>query len=311
MAVDWIKMRTDLYRDPKVCMMADFLADPEGELGRFVNQNCRRDMTVTRNVTRNAVVGALLSVWGVARHRGKIDGCDLFLRGATLAVVDDLADLPGFGDAMASIGWAVQEKKGVVFPRFFEEFNVMPEKDHLEKNAERQRRFREKQRVNSNGNRNVTVTLQNNDREEKSREREEYISASADTPIVPTDDGKEKTKPARKKKPAATSDPLFERFWAAFPSGRKSGKADTAKAWAEAIAAGADPEAIIAAAAEYAASPVGQGEYVKGPATWLRKGCWDDDRAAWQRRENGHAGPTREELRRKRNIELATGVPQA
>ena len=38
---------------------------------------------------------------------------------------------------------------------------------------------------------------------------------------------------------------------------------------------------IIAAATEYAASDVGQGEYVKGPATWLRKGCWDDDRAAW------------------------------
>ena len=70
----------------------------------------------------------------------------------------------------------------------------------------------------------------------------------------------------------------FEAFWKAYPAGRKTGKKDAHKAWKD---TGADPAVIIAAATEYAASDVGRGEYVKGPATWLRKGCWDDDRAAW------------------------------
>ena len=81
---------------------------------------------------------------------------------------------------------------------------------------------------------------------------------------------------------------LFDRFWSAFPPGRRQGKEAARKAFANA-AKKADPEVIIAAAAEYAASPVGRGQFVKGPAPWLNQGCWDDDRAAWNRsdRVNG------------------------
>lgn len=75
---------------------------------------------------------------------------------------------------------------------------------------------------------------------------------------------------------------LFERFWQAFPGGRKTDKARAVKAWKAAIEK-TDPETIIAAAAEYAASPVGKGDYVKQPATWLNGACWNDDRAAWNR----------------------------
>ena len=53
MSCDWIKMRTDLYRDPKVCLIADFLIKPTSELAMFVNHQCRRDMTITRNALRN------------------------------------------------------------------------------------------------------------------------------------------------------------------------------------------------------------------------------------------------------------------
>ena len=75
----------------------------------------------------------------------------------------------------------------------------------------------------------------------------------------------------------------FKAFWKAYPAGRKTDKKDAYKAWKD---TGADPAVIIAAATEYAASDVGRGEYVKGPATWLRKGCWDDDRAAWSNQTN-------------------------
>ena len=50
--------------------------------------------------------------------------------------------------------------------------------------------------------------------------------------------------------------------------------------WQKAIAF-EDPQVIIQAAAEYAASDVGNGPYVQMPSTWLNQGCWDDDRAAW------------------------------
>jgi hypothetical protein len=170
MAGDWIKMRTDLYRDPKVCLIADMLGHPESDLSKFVNQNCQCDMSVTRNVTRNAVVGALVSVWGVLRHRGKREKMDLVVRGATLFVIDDLADLPGFGEAMEHVGWVVDSPEGLVLPHFFEEFNVDPSEEKSRKAAERQRRYREKVTRDSDVTRNVTRDAKSNAREEERRE---------------------------------------------------------------------------------------------------------------------------------------------
>lgn len=89
----------------------------------------------------------------------------------------------------------------------------------------------------------------------------------------------------------------FDQFWNAFPSGRKTAKGKARAAWAKAIKKAA-PETIIAAAVEYAGSPVGSGKYVKGPEPWLNGECWADDRTAWNREDtthdqrNGHAaGP--------------------
>lgn len=166
MAGDWIKMRVDLYRDPKVCAMADMLMASDGELASHVNQMNQSNMCVTRNVMRNVTVGALLSVWGVMRTRGKRFDDDLVCKGIRAAVLDDIADLPGFGAAMRGVGWVEETEYGVVFPRFFEEHNTDPAETARTKNAERQRKFREKQRAENNVTDNVTVTH----REEKRRE---------------------------------------------------------------------------------------------------------------------------------------------
>lgn len=170
MAHDWIKMRTDLYRDPKVCVIADILLDEKSDLARYVNQHMQRDMSVTRNVMRNVTVGALVSVWGVLRHRGKRDLDDLVIRGCTTSIIDDIADIPGFGSALEQVGWVAQTEDGIVFHNFFEEFNVDPEQEAKQKNAERQRRYREKHKEEQDQKSNVTVTLNSNAREEKSRE---------------------------------------------------------------------------------------------------------------------------------------------
>ncbi len=193
MAGDWIKMRTDLYRDPKVCLMAEKL------LGVTCDGISNVTRNVTRNTMRNACVGALLSVWGVMRHRGVRNGDDLACYGVGLWVLDDISDMPLFGDAMESVGWVVENDQGLIFPRFFDEYNVEPDGKNKSKNAERQARYREKKRlgvdaksnVTSNVTRNVTVTPR-----EEERERREEINP----PLPPKG---EPSKPS-KRKPKAT-----------------------------------------------------------------------------------------------------------
>jgi hypothetical protein len=82
--------------------------------------------------------------------------------------------MPGFGQAMASVSWVVEDAQGLVFPRFFDEYNVEPDGKNKSKNAERQARYREKKRLGlvdkSNVTRNVTRNVTVTPREEKRRE---------------------------------------------------------------------------------------------------------------------------------------------
>lgn len=171
MASDWIKMRTDLYRDPKISQMADCLMDPDGLLAGYISQNEQRNMTVTRNVIRNATVGSLVTVWGVMRHQGKRVGDDLLMPKTPLSAIDDAAEMVGFAEAMMDCGWLTETAKGLCFPRFFESNNVDPKADPKEKAAERQKRYRDRKRSVT---RDVTDTSQSNARV---RERE--------TPLIP------------------------------------------------------------------------------------------------------------------------------
>jgi len=167
MADDWIKMRTDLMRDPKLIRMARALEDPDGALALHVNQHMQRDMTVTRNVTRCAACGAVLSIWGNARRNGRRVGDDLVLPGLELFDLDDIAELPGAGVAMQVAGWVREVADGLMFPAFFAVHNVDPMEATRAKAAARQRRYRDRKALrNSDVTDGATVTH----REEKSRE---------------------------------------------------------------------------------------------------------------------------------------------
>ena len=96
------------------------------------------------------------------------------------------------------------------------------------------------------------------------------------TPLTPLAGGTKRTRDL----PDYT--PEFERFWDAYPKARRLKKLKAFAAWLKALKR-CDAETIIAAAAAYAASPSGQCKYTKGPEPWLNGGCWEDDRAAWQR----------------------------
>ncbi len=236
-------MRVDLYRDPKVCALADMMMYETCDLARYVRQNMQADMCVTRNVMRNAVVGALLSVWGVMRSRGKRSGDDLFCRGMTPAVIDDIAELQGFGTALVAIGWVDIGEGCIVFPRFFEEHNTDPADTARQKNAERQQRFRDKK---NNVTRDVTVTR----REEKRREEKK-------TPPKPPEG--------------------FEEFWAVYP--RKVSKPQAERAWRKLKPDTQTVQAIVAGVRRDGRSDQWLsegGRFVPYPATWLNGRRWED-----------------------------------
>jgi hypothetical protein len=78
MAGDWIKMRTNLQRHPKVVRIASAL-----------------------NADRLRVVGGLHAVWCLFDEHSD-DGC---LCGYTPGAVDELVGWPGFAGAMLGVGW--------------------------------------------------------------------------------------------------------------------------------------------------------------------------------------------------------------
>jgi DNA-binding transcriptional ArsR family regulator len=68
----------------------------------------------------------------------------------------------------------------------------------------------------------------------------------------------------------------FGAFWLTYP--KRKAKEEARKAWVAAIERGADPQHIVAAAKDYAHERHGQDpKYTKYPATWLNKGCYDDE----------------------------------
>lgn len=171
MAGDWIKMRPSLLTSPKVNGMARFLEDSP-KVSRALSTGYSGPMSeiVSRNVMRNVTVASLLIVWSAANEH-TTDGV---FKNADLSDIDDMVGIPGFGEAMEFVGWAIfdAENGSVILPNF-SEYNTCGKDRSAEKNAERQRKFREKQRSvteTSNGKSNVTNNVTNNDREEKRRE---------------------------------------------------------------------------------------------------------------------------------------------
>jgi hypothetical protein len=172
MAGDWIKMRGTLITNPKVIRMARFLAESRQfmewftrgtgvTVGENVYELC--DVTVVTRVT----VGSLLGVWAAVNECANQDG---FLKGITLFEVDEMAGVPGFGDAMALVGWIENLDGGIVFVNFSEHNTVGKERSTSAKTgAERTKEWREKKKKGGVTG-DVTVTSQRDHREEKIRE---------------------------------------------------------------------------------------------------------------------------------------------
>jgi hypothetical protein len=107
---------------------------------------------------------------------------------------------------------------------------------------------------------------------ERSTARNGQQSLLPDSEIPPAEDN---GKPKRGRRIRATGDPLFDKWYAAYPVHKARGDAETA--WAKAMREGADPQVLTAAAARYRSDPQVARGYGKHPATWLNKKCWLDE----------------------------------
>src|SRR5262249_48511926 len=92
--------------------------------------------------------------------------------------------------------------------------------------------------------------------------------------------------PPRGGAPAADG---FDAVYAQYPE--KVEKRAAQAAYVKAIKRGVDPAIILRGAMRYAAERAGQDpKYTKHPATWLNKGCWDDEASPRSGPQNRNAG---------------------
>lgn len=93
MAGDWIKMRGNLWDDPRVGALCD--ATGQGEA---------------------AIVGSLYWLWATADQHTE----DGFLSGMTLRQIDRKTGIQGFGQALCAIEWIAEVDGGVLISKFDE-----------------------------------------------------------------------------------------------------------------------------------------------------------------------------------------------
>lgn len=181
----------------------------------------------------------------------------------TPARLDELVKMPGFADALSEVGWLHVRTGSLQIPNFGR---------HMGQGAKKRALTADRVAKSRTGNCNAPGVTES--APEKRRE-EKRIKTAPQPPLGAVD--------------------AFDQFWSVFPPKRKTKKAKAIEAWKKAIKK-TSPETIIAAAAEYAASPTGRSQYVLGPVPWLNGGCWDDDRTAWQRGDDNQNGATPHEL---------------
>ena len=91
MAGDWIKMRTNLWDDPRVMRLCDDTDQPEG-----------------------MIIGGLYWLWSAADEHTE----DGIMVGLTLRSIDRKTGIKGFGQALCDIGWLADHPEGVRLVNF-------------------------------------------------------------------------------------------------------------------------------------------------------------------------------------------------
>lgn len=165
MAGDWIKMRGNLWDDPRVSKLCDLCDCAEAQ-----------------------IVGGLYWLWATADQHTE----DGIMPGLTLRQIDRKTGIQGFGEALCAIGWLADHPEGVRIVNF-EEHNGSSAKKRAvtaKRVANHRAGNSDETQQDENGNAQVTHTaLQNEhtsvsralarEREEKEKKREEKDTSSS------------------------------------------------------------------------------------------------------------------------------------
>lgn len=171
MAGDWIKMRDNLWDDPRVSRLCDLV-----------------------NANEATVIGGLYWLWSNADQH-TVDGA---MPGLTLSGIDRKTKIKGFGKALSAVGWVADAPDGVTIPRFDEHNGASAKRRASE--AKRMAGKRTKRERNAHATRtgseqdaNAVRTESARDAQlekEKRREDPSTNTASTGSSITPDDRGK-------------------------------------------------------------------------------------------------------------------------
>lgn len=196
MAGDWIKMRVNLVTHPKVMHMAEILLQDHRYLkwsglayglGGWPpdEDEEHNERHAALRITRYVVVTSLLRFWSYANDHAKAERIERLSQ----FDVDEIAGTPGFGEAVASAGWAEFDAEGGVRLPGFAEHNTSVEQRKTS-GAERQKAYRQRLKerqingVNSDVTGDVTNDVTLSEREDKRREEITPRKASATASVV-------------------------------------------------------------------------------------------------------------------------------
>jgi hypothetical protein len=144
MAGDWIKMRSNLRRHPKVVRMASAL-----------------------NADRLRVVGGLHAVWCLFDEHSE-DGC---LYGYTPSAIDEEIGFPGFCETLIAIGWVESDgNDGLSLPDFDTHNGASAKRRAMEADRKRAERAAASEHPQDVGNASASDADKKRTREEKRRD---------------------------------------------------------------------------------------------------------------------------------------------
>lgn len=240
MAGDWIKMRSNLWDDPRISKLCDLT-----------------------NSSEAAVIGALYWLWACADQHS-VDGV---MRGLTLGAIDRKAGLVGLGKALIEIEWLADHPEGVRIIRFDE---------HNGKSAKRRCSESVRKMSARDADKMQIFYGQNTDINQQScapREREENKELKPSRAKDALDEGGDPI--PQNQSPSKPDD--FDQFWSAYPT--KVGKEAARKAWGRAKQK-PSLETILEAISKQKTSArwtKDGGQYIPNPATWINQGRWADE----------------------------------
>lgn len=187
MAGDWIKLRANLWDDPKVNRIAD-------ELG----------------VSESTVIGCVYWLWAMADGH-TIEGD---IKGLTKGTIDRKVGLPGFSESLVCVDWLNEDENGVLTIPRFGEHNGTSAKKRCQNTLRKS-----KSRSLSPPERDQSAT-----REEKSKLlRSEAGKEPAEPPCTSPSDKKMDGSVFESLRPSDLTEPVSLKLWFAWQSKQPGG----------------------------------------------------------------------------------------